>query len=284
MRQLAIYGKGGIGKSTVAAHLSYTFADRGLKVLQVGCSPKNDSTRPLLEDFPKSILDVLRDKDFDYEMVTMDDIVYKSPIAFKNGGTVYCAESGGPEPGVGCGGKGVVEAIETLTRLNVFKDYSFDVVIYDILGDVVCGGFSLPIRQGYAAVPPIAPKEELVQLEEISDEPIAQQKTDEQLKTEIDEKISDYYGVSQVSDAVVFVTLYPRASNIQIAGDFNNWQPEKNLMEKVGETGVWQSKIKLPAGKYRYRLVVDGQWQQDPYNERSELNPYGEYNSVLEVK
>jgi nitrogenase iron protein NifH len=150
MRQIAIYGKGGIGKSTVAAHLSYTFADRGLKVLQVGCSPKNDSTRPLLEDFPKSILDVLREKEFDYEAVTMDDIVYKSSIAFRNGGTVYCAESGGPEPGVGCGGKGVVEAIETLTRLNVFKDYNFDVVIYDILGDVVCGGFSLPIRQGYA--------------------------------------------------------------------------------------------------------------------------------------
>ena len=90
MRQIAIYGKGGIGKSTVAAHLSYTFADRGLKVLQVGCSPKNDSTRPLLDDFPKSILDVLRDNEFDYEAVTMDDIVYKSSIAFKNGGTVSC--------------------------------------------------------------------------------------------------------------------------------------------------------------------------------------------------
>jgi chromosome partitioning protein len=129
-----------------------------------------------------------------------------------------------------------------------------------------------------------APKEEVLQLEEISDEPVAEQKTDEQLKTEIDEKLSDYYGVSQINDAVVFVTLYPRASNVQIAGDFNNWQPEKNLMEKVGETGVWQSKIKLPAGKYRYRLVVDGQWQQDPYNGNIEPNPFGGFNSVLEVK
>jgi nitrogenase iron protein NifH len=150
MRQIAIYGKGGIGKSTVAAHLSYTFADRGMKVLQVGCSPKNDSTRPLLDDFPKTILDVLREKEFDYEAVTVNDVVYESPLPFKNGGRVCCAESGGPEPGVGCGGKGVVEAIETLTRLNVFKNYSFDIAIYDILGDVVCGGFSLPIRQGYA--------------------------------------------------------------------------------------------------------------------------------------
>lgn len=128
------------------------------------------------------------------------------------------------------------------------------------------------------------PKEELLQLEEIKDEPIAAVKTDEQLKTQIDEKLSDYYGVSQADGAVVFITLYPRASNVQIAGDFNNWQPEKNLMEKVGETGVWQTKVKLPAGKYRYRLVVDGQWQQDPYNGNIEPNPFGGFNSVLEVK
>ncbi len=99
-----------------------------------------------------------------------------------------------------------------------------------------------------------------------------------------DAKLSDYYGVNQVSDAVVFVTLYPRAQSVQIAGDFNNWQPGDTPMQKVGQSGVWQTKIKLPQGKYRYRLVVDGQWQQDPYNERTEINPFGEYNSVLEVK
>jgi nitrogenase iron protein NifH len=150
MRQLAIYGKGGIGKSTVAAHLSYALADQGLKVLQIGCSPKNDSTRSLLNDFPRTILDVLRGKEFDYDAVALSDIVYESPLTFKKGGKVYCAESGGPEPGVGCGGKGVVEAIETLTRLDVFTTLNPDFVLYDILGDVVCGGFSLPIRQGYA--------------------------------------------------------------------------------------------------------------------------------------
>ncbi|HPC96662.1 MAG TPA: AAA family ATPase [Sedimentisphaerales bacterium] len=99
-----------------------------------------------------------------------------------------------------------------------------------------------------------------------------------------DTKLSDYYGVNQIRDAVVFVTLYPRASSVQIAGDFNNWQPAATSMERVGNSGVWQAKLKLPHGTYRYRLVVDGQWQQDPYNERTELNPYGEFNSVLEVQ
>ncbi len=101
---------------------------------------------------------------------------------------------------------------------------------------------------------------------------------------QIDAKLANYYGVSQIQDAVVFVTLYPRAQNVQIAGDFNNWQPAGTPMQRVGDSGVWQAKLKLPNGIYRYRLVVDGQWQQDPYNERSEMNPYGDYNSVLEVK
>jgi hypothetical protein len=102
---------------------------------------------------------------------------------------------------------------------------------------------------------------------------------------ELDRKLSDYYGVRQIDEAVMFVTIYPRAQSVSIAGDFNGWQPMKTPMEKVGSKGIWKSKIKLPpAGKYRYRLVVDGQWQQDPYNEQSELNPFGEFNSVLEVK
>jgi hypothetical protein len=101
---------------------------------------------------------------------------------------------------------------------------------------------------------------------------------------QLDAKLANYYGVSQIQDAVVFVTLYPRAQSVQIAGDFNNWQPAGTPMHRVGDSGVWQTKMKLPNGIYRYRLVVDGQWQQDPYNERSEMNPYGDYNSVLEVK
>jgi chromosome partitioning protein len=102
--------------------------------------------------------------------------------------------------------------------------------------------------------------------------------------TDTDARLSDYYGVNQIDGALVFVTLYPRAKSVQIAGDFNNWQPSETKLEKVGDTGVWQTKIKLPAGKYRYRLVVDGQWQQDPYNELTELNPFGGFNSVVEVE
>jgi len=98
-----------------------------------------------------------------------------------------------------------------------------------------------------------------------------------------DLKLADYYGVSQINDAVIFVTLYPRAENVQIAGDFNNWQPQKTSMQKIGQAGVWQTKLKLPQGRYRYRLVVDGQWQQDPYNENTELNPFGGFNSVVQV-
>ncbi len=97
-------------------------------------------------------------------------------------------------------------------------------------------------------------------------------------------KLSDYYGVSQIDDAVVFVSLYPRAQSVQIAGDFNSWQPEQTPMQKVGDSGIWQVKMDLPVGRYLYRLVVDGQWQQDPYNESKELNPFGEFNSVLEIK
>ena len=99
-----------------------------------------------------------------------------------------------------------------------------------------------------------------------------------------DAKLSDYYGVNQVNDAVAFVTLYPRAESVQIAGDFNGWQPTKLPMERVGANGVWQASAKLPPGRHRYRLVVDGQWQQDPYNEITELNPFGGYNSIVEVK
>jgi chromosome partitioning protein len=99
-----------------------------------------------------------------------------------------------------------------------------------------------------------------------------------------DAKLSHYYGVNQINDAVVFVTLYPRANSVHLAGDFNNWQPSTSPMQRVGDTGVWQTKLKLQQGTYRYRLVVDGQWQQDPYNERTEVNPYGEYNSIVEIK
>lgn len=114
--------------------------------------------------------------------------------------------------------------------------------------------------------------------------PKAEYRASQPKPLDTDAKLSDYYGVNQIKDAVVFVTLYPRAKSVQIAGDFNNWQPTTTPMRRVGDSGVWQTEMRLPQGKYRYRLVVDGQWQQDPYNERTEMNPFGEFNSVVEVK
>ncbi len=114
--------------------------------------------------------------------------------------------------------------------------------------------------------------------------PAAGEQKPEVQESTIDAKLADYYGVTQTNDAAVFVTLYPRAQQVQIAGDFNNWQPEKSPMQKVNDSGIWQTKMNLAAGRYRYRLVVDGQWQQDPYNETTEQNPFGGLNSVLEVK
>jgi len=100
---------------------------------------------------------------------------------------------------------------------------------------------------------------------------------------DIDSRLNSFYGVRQFGEAVKFVTLYPRAKSVQIAGDFNSWQPQKTTLNQL-QDGKWELALALAPGKYRYRMVVDGQWQQDPYNEHSELNPFGEYNSILEVK
>jgi nitrogenase iron protein NifH len=151
MRQIAIYGKGGIGKSMVSSHISFALAKKGLKVLHVGCDPKHDSTRLLLKGMmPETILETLRQKDFNITSVSMHEVIFESAFASECEGEIYCAESGGPDPGVGCGGKGVVEAIEALKHLNIFEKLKLDAVLYDVLGDVVCGGFSMPIREGYA--------------------------------------------------------------------------------------------------------------------------------------
>jgi nitrogenase iron protein NifH len=148
MRQIAIYGKGGIGKSTISSNLSMAFRQRGLEVMQVGCDPKRDSTRSLTGGrMIPTVLETLREQlrlGRDQGAVTLEDIVF----AGDNG--VRCVESGGPEPGVGCAGRGVLTALQILKDLKAFDAYGVDVVVYDILGDVVCGGFAQPIRAGYA--------------------------------------------------------------------------------------------------------------------------------------
>jgi nitrogenase iron protein NifH len=141
MRSVAIYGKGGIGKSTTTSNLSAALADMGKRVIQIGCDPKSDSTNNLRggRSIP-TVLDAIRSG----KPVELDDIVYEGF------GGVLCIEAGGPEPGVGCAGRGIIAAIELLRQKKVFEEYKPDVVLYDVLGDVVCGGFSVPIREGVA--------------------------------------------------------------------------------------------------------------------------------------
>jgi nitrogenase iron protein NifH len=141
MRQIAIYGKGGIGKSTTTQNTVAALAEAGKKVLVVGCDPKADSTRLLLHGLnQKTVLDTLRDEGED---IDLEDIMR---LGF---GNTRCVESGGPEPGVGCAGRGIITSISMLESLGAYTD-DLDYVFYDVLGDVVCGGFAMPIREGKA--------------------------------------------------------------------------------------------------------------------------------------
>jgi nitrogenase iron protein NifH len=138
-KHVAIYGKGGIGKSTTTSNISASLAEAGYKVIQIGCDPKSDSTNVLRgNDYLPTVLDSMRDG----SKVHLDDI---SRVGF---GGVLCIESGGPVPGVGCAGRGINAAVTLLQELNLFEEFKPDFVLYDVLGDVVCGGFAVPIRDG----------------------------------------------------------------------------------------------------------------------------------------
>lgn len=143
MLKIAIYGKGGIGKSTVTANLAAAFAFLGKKVIQIGCDPKADSTINLLGgETPTPVMNYMREYDEDPE--TIED------ISKRGFGNILCIETGGPTPGLGCAGRGIITTFALLEDLELFETEQPDVVLYDVLGDVVCGGFAAPIREGYA--------------------------------------------------------------------------------------------------------------------------------------
>ncbi len=154
MKQIAFYGKGGVGKSTVASNIAAALVEQGISVFMIGCDPKHDCTMNLRGDVEiPTILDVMRARGV--EQMGLDELVSGNEIKpeeiiYEGYGGVYCAECGGPKPGFGCAGRGIIVAIELLKRLNIFETLSPEVVIYDVPGDVVCGGFAMPLRKGLA--------------------------------------------------------------------------------------------------------------------------------------
>jgi nitrogenase iron protein NifH len=141
IKKIAIYGKGGIGKSTTTSNISAALVEAGYKVLQFGCDPKSDSTNTLRDGkYIPTVLDLLRQK----SKVDAHEAIFQG---FKG---IYCVEAGGPAPGVGCAGRGIITAVELLKQQNIFEELDLDIVIFDVLGDVVCGGFAVPIREGIA--------------------------------------------------------------------------------------------------------------------------------------
>ncbi len=143
MRQIAIYGKGGIGKSTTTQNTVAALADAGHHAMIVGCDPKADSTRLILNQKAQTtVMDMAREAG-SVEDLELEDVLL---TGFKD---IKCAESGGPEPGVGCAGRGVITAINFLEEEGAYTS-DLDFVFYDVLGDVVCGGFAMPIREGKA--------------------------------------------------------------------------------------------------------------------------------------
>ena len=136
--KLAVYGKGGIGKSTTSCNISIALARRGKRVLQIGCDPKHDSTFTLTGFLIPTIIDTLQAKDYHYEDVWPEDVIYQGY------GGVDCVEAGGPPAGAGCGGYVVGETVKLLKELNAF--YEYDIILFDVLGDVVCGGFAAPLN------------------------------------------------------------------------------------------------------------------------------------------
>lgn len=144
MIKIAIYGKGGIGKSTTTSNLAAALSQKGYQVMQIGCDPKSDSTCMLTSGMRiPTVLDQIRAKG---DEVTLEDIVYVGH------GGVLCVEAGGPTPGIGCAGRGIITAFEKLAELKAYDIYKPQIVLYDVLGDVVCGGFAMPLRGEYADV------------------------------------------------------------------------------------------------------------------------------------
>ena len=224
--RIAIYGKGGIGKSTIATNLSILFAQQGQKVLHVGCDPKRDSSLKLMDG--KAAASVLEALAAEGAKVAAEHIV----AVGRHG--VEVIESGGPEPGVGCAGRGVSLMIERIDELEVIESRGYDVVVYDVLGDVVCGGFAAPLRQGAGRQVYIVTSEEPMSL----------------------------FAANNIAKAVIRfqrngVSLGGLIANIRDPGDYRT--PMAAFAERLGTTilAYIERDPLVRKAEYRFRTVVE---------------------------
>lgn len=137
--KIAIYGKGGIGKSTISSNISAYIAKQNKKVLQIGCDPKHDSTLLLLKDTLPTVLETITQKEED--SICANDLFQTGKYE------IDCIEIGGPMPGVGCAGRGIIKGLEVINSFNLLDENKYDLITFDVLGDVVCGGFFEPLKK-----------------------------------------------------------------------------------------------------------------------------------------
>lgn len=196
MKQIALYGKGGIGKSTTSANLSAALAEQGYSVMQIGCDPKRDSTRMLMQGrWIPTVMDLVRERG--------EQPVYVEDVVFTGYRGVRCVEAGGPEPGVGCAGRGIIATFQLLEKFGALHG---DVILYDVLGDVVCGGFAMPMRESYAQEVYLVTSGELMSL----------------------------YAANNIAKAIARISLRPK-SKCRLAGvicNAKNTRRERELVEE----------------------------------------------------
>jgi nitrogenase iron protein NifH len=227
MIKLAIYGKGGIGKSTMTSNLAAAFVVRGKKVIQIGCDPKADSTQNLLSGRPLlPVMNYLREHDEDPE--SLDE------ISARGFGGILCIETGGPTPGLGCAGRGIIATFNLLEDFKLLETEKPDVVLFDVLGDVVCGGFAAPIREGYAEKVLIVTSGEKMAL-------YAADNIRRAVKNFEDRGYADVAGIilnrRNVENETERVEAFAREAGLTIIADIPR-SPEINKAEDLGKTVV----------------------------------------------
>lgn len=227
MIKLAIYGKGGIGKSTMTSNLAAAFAVRGKKVIQIGCDPKADSTQNLLSGRPLlPVMNYLREHDEDPK--SLDE------ISARGFGGILCIETGGPTPGLGCAGRGIIATFNLLEDFKLLETEKPDVVLFDVLGDVVCGGFAAPIREGYAEKVLIVTSGEKMAL-------YAADNIRRAVKNFEDRGYADVAGIvlnrRNVENETERVEAFARDAGLTIIADIPR-SPEINKAEDLGKTVV----------------------------------------------